>query len=146
MTKTLLEINDLNISFDISKNILKTVNNFNLKLQEKKTIGIVGESGSGKTLSMLGLTRLLPRQAFIDKGSITFKNQNITNISNIEFYKKISGKKISMIFQEPMTALNPVYTVGKQLMGTYLFHNYVSRNNAYKRAIDFFKRFKIKKS
>ena len=137
MTKTLLEINDLNISFDISKNILKTVNNFSLKLQEKKTIGIVGESGSGKTLSMLGLTRLLPRQAFIDKGSITFKNQNITNISNIEFYKKISGKKISMIFQEPMTALNPVYTVGKQLMGTYLFHSYVSRNNAYKRAIDF---------
>ncbi len=137
MKTSLLEINDLNISFEISKNVLKTVNNFNLSLHEKKTIGIVGESGSGKTISMLGLTRLLPKQAFVEKGSIFFRGQNISKIPNKEFFQKFSGKKISMIFQEPMTALNPVYTIGRQLMETYLFHNNVSRSSAYERAVYF---------
>ncbi len=137
METALLEIKNLNISFNISKNIVNTVDNFSLTLKEKETIGIVGESGSGKTISMLGLTRLLPKQAFVDKGSILFKGRDISAISNKEFYQTISGKKISMIFQEPMTALNPVYTIGRQLMATYLFHNDVSRNSAYNRAIEF---------
>ena len=96
METTLLEIKNLNISFNISKNIVNTVDNFSLTLKEKETIGIVGESGSGKTISMLGLTRLLPKQAFVDKGSILFKGRDISNISNKEFYQKISGKKISL--------------------------------------------------
>ena len=137
METTLLEIKNLNISFNVGKNIVNTVDNFSLMLKEKETIGIVGESGSGKTISMLGLTRLLPKQAFVDKGSILFKGRDISNMSNKEFYHKISGKKISMIFQEPMTALNPVYTIGRQLIATYLFHNDVSRNSAYNRAIEF---------
>ena len=136
MSNTLLEIKDLNISFNLNNKISKTVSNFNINLKKKKTIGIVGESGSGKTLSMLALTRLLPKQAFVEKGKIIFDQKDITNFSNKDFYKQISGKRISMIFQEPMTALNPVYTVGRQLIETYLFHNYVSRNEAYKRSIN----------
>ena len=66
METPLLEIKNLNISFNISKNIVNTVDNFSLTLKEKETIGIVGESGSGKTISMLGLTRLLPNHAFVD--------------------------------------------------------------------------------
>tara|TARA_S200000501_G_scaffold7558_1_gene6717 strand:+ start:3643 stop:5247 length:1605 start_codon:yes stop_codon:yes gene_type:complete len=136
MSNTLLEIKDLNISFNLNNKISKTVSNFNINLKKKKTIGIVGESGSGKTLSMLALTRLLPKQAFVEKGKIIFDQKDITNFSNKDFYKQISGKRISMIFQEPMTALNPVYTVGRQLIETYLFHNYASRNEAYKRSIN----------
>ena len=118
-----LTIQNLDISFQSSNKNLKTVKNFNLNLNEKESLGIVGESGSGKTLSMLALTRLLPKQAAVSAGSIIFQNKNLNELNNKNFYKEISGKKISMIFQEPMTALNPVHTIGKQLLDTYLYHN-----------------------
>ena len=132
----LLKIDNLNISFQSSGSDLKTLKDFSINLKERESLGIVGESGSGKTLSMLALTRLLPKQARITSGSIIFRNKILNNLLNKNFYKEISGNKISMIFQEPMTALNPVYTVGRQLIETYLFHNYVSRNEAYKRSIN----------
>ena len=100
-----LTIQNLDISFQSSNKNLKTVKNFNLNLNEKESLGIVGESGSGKTLSMLALTRLLPKQAAVSAGSIIFQNKNLNELNNKNFYKEISGKKISMIFQEPMTHL-----------------------------------------
>ena len=115
---------------------MKTVKNFNLNLNEKESLGIVGESGSGKTLSMLALTRLLPKQAAVSAGSIIFQNKNLNELNNKNFYKEISGKKISMIFQEPMTALNPVHTIGKQLLDTYLYHNNESVDRGTKRALE----------
>ena len=122
----LLNIQNLEISFQSNNKNLKTVENFSINLNEKESLGIVGESGSGKTLSMLALTRLLPKQASVSSGSIIFQNRNLDELDNKNFYKEISGKKISMIFQEPMTALNPVHTIGKQLLATYLYHNNVS--------------------
>ena len=76
---------------------------------------------------MLALTRLLPKQAIVSSGSIDFLNHNLSEIDNLNFYRNFSGKKISMIFQEPMTALNPVYTIGRQLMHTYMYHNKVGK-------------------
>ena len=132
----LLKINNLNISFQSSGNDLKTLKDFSINLKERESLGIVGESGSGKTLSMLALTRLLPKQARITSGSIIFQNKILNNLLNKNFYKEISGNKISMIFQEPMTALNPVHTVGKQLLDTYLYHNDVSFEKGILRALE----------
>ena len=132
----LLKIDNLNISFQSSGSDLKTLKDFSINLKERESLGIVGESGSGKTLSMLALTRLLPKQARITSGSIIFRNKILNNLLNKNFYKEISGNKISMIFQEPMTALNPVHTVGKQLLDTYLYHNDVSFEKGVSRALE----------
>ena len=130
-----LEIQNLNISFQGNRSF-NTLNNFNLKLNKNGSLGIVGESGSGKTLSMLALTRLLPKQALISSGSFSFLDQDLSKVDNLNFYKNFSGKKISMIFQEPMTALNPVYTIGRQLMYTYMYHNKVTNKEAYNKSLE----------
>ena len=118
-----LSINNLEISVKNLIGYKKIVSDFNLTLHPGRKLGIVGESGSGKTLSMLALTRLLPSQIEVTGGSIFFNNKNLNNMEKKEFYREFSGKKISMIFQEPMTALNPVYTIGKQLRQAFLIHN-----------------------
>ena len=118
-----LIINNLEISVKSLIGYKKIVSDFNLTLNPGRKLGIVGESGSGKTLSMLALTRLLPSQIEVTGGSIFFNNKNLNNMEKKEFYREFSGKKISMIFQEPMTALNPVYTIGKQLRQAFLIHN-----------------------
>ena len=141
----LLNIQNLEISFQSKNKNLKTVENFSINLNEKESLGIVGESGSGKTLSMLALTRLLPKQASVSSGSIIFQNRNLDELDNKNFYKEISGKKISMIFQEPMTALNPVHTIGKQLLETYLYHNNVSVEKGIERALEILDAVKLPK-
>ncbi len=141
----LLNIQNLEITFQSNNKNLKTVKNFSINLNEKESLGIVGESGSGKTLSMLALTRLLPKQASVSSGSIIFQNRNLDELDNKNFYKEISGKKISMIFQEPMTALNPVHTIGKQLLETYLYHNNVSVEKGIERALEILDAVKLPK-
>ena len=130
-----LEIKNLSISFP-GNHLVNTLSNCNLKLDKNGSLGIVGESGSGKTLSMLALTRLLPKQAIVSSGSIDFLNHNLSEIDNLNFYKNFSGKKVSMIFQEPMTALNPVYTIGRQLMHTYMYHNKVGKKEAHHKSLE----------
>ena len=115
--------NNLEISVKNLIGYKKIVSDFNLTLQPGRKLGIVGESGSGKTLSMLALTRLLPSQIEVTGGSIFFNDKNLNTMEKKEFHREFSGKKISMIFQEPMTALNPVYTIGKQLRQAFLIHN-----------------------
>ena len=118
-----LSINNLEISVKNLIGYKKIVSDFNLTLQPGRKLGIVGESGSGKTLSMLALSRLLPSQIEVTGGSIFFNDKNLNTMEKKEFHREFSGKKISMIFQEPMTALNPVYTIGKQLRQAFLIHN-----------------------
>ena len=86
----LLNIQNLEISFQSNNKNLKTVENFSINLNEKESLGIVGESGSGKTLSMLALTRLLPKQASVSSGAIIFQNRNLDELDNKKFYKEIS--------------------------------------------------------
>ena len=143
MKDLLLEVRGLNVSFNFKNYRKEVVQDFNLTLQRGEALGVVGESGSGKSISMLAITRLLPSQASINSGKIFFMGNDLSNLSNNSFYSIISGNQISMIFQEPMTALNPVYSIGRQLEKAYLRHNKVSRMNARKKAIELLERVKL---
>ena len=136
MTKPLLDIQDLVISFHMNGCKTNAVNRFNLQLGKGETIGIVGESGSGKTMSMLAIARLLPPQAFVYSGSVYLDNCDLLALSTQAFQTKISGKRIAMIFQEPMTALNPVYPIGRQLIDALMLHQNLTSSEATRQAIE----------
>jgi microcin C transport system ATP-binding protein len=115
----LISINNLKISFKQNQNV---VNNVNIEIPKGKTVAIVGESGSGKTLSALSILKLLPGNANINSGSIIFKEKNLLQLPLNEI-EKIRGNKISTIFQEPMSSLNPLHTIDKQIKEIITTHN-----------------------
>ena len=129
MKKTILRINNLSIFPKINPD-LKLVKNISFDLPEGKTTCIVGESGSGKSLTALSIIKLLSSQLDLT-GDIFFKNKNLSNITNNEM-RLLRGKEISMIFQEPMTSLNPVLTIGFQIEESILVHNKLSKNQSRK--------------
>jgi len=135
MTEPLLKIDNLRIAVKTHGRSRVIIPDLSLTLERGETLGIVGESGSGKTMSMLALTRLLPLQAKIEAGRLNFAGQDLSTLGRKAFHSQVSGKRISMIFQEPMTALNPVYTIGRQLTETILLHEKVSRSEATTRAV-----------
>ena len=129
---TPLKINSLKTCFKTPAGIVKAVDGVSLKVNENEVLGIVGESGCGKSVLALSILRLLPMPpAFFAGGEVQFKGHNLLNVSD-KYIRGIRGNKISMIFQEPMTALNPVFTVGNQLSEVYRVH----RNMHYKQALD----------
>lgn len=122
----ILNIQNLNIS-TFSNSILKDVS---LKIYKGEMIGLVGESGSGKSVTALSILSLLDEKAMkIDTGKIFLSNENILEKKEIEM-QKIRGNKISMIFQEPMTSLNPVFTIGEQINEVHNIHTNLSKNEA----------------
>ncbi|MEL0056295.1 MAG: ABC transporter ATP-binding protein [Methylophilaceae bacterium] len=133
MKKTILRINNLSIFPKINSD-LKLVKNISFDLPEGKTTCIVGESGSGKSLTALSIIKLLSSQLDLT-GDIFFKNKNLSTISSNEM-RSMRGKEISMIFQEPMTSLNPVLTIGFQIEESILVHNKLSKNQSRKRTED----------
>ena len=133
MKKIILRINNLSIFPKINPD-LKLVKNISLDLPEGKTTCIVGESGSGKSLTALSIIKLLSSQLDLT-GDIFFKNKNLSTISSNEM-RSMRGKEISMIFQEPMTSLNPVLTIGFQIEESILVHNKLSKNQSRKRTQD----------
>ena len=133
MKKTILRINNLSIFSKINPN-LKLVKNISFDLPEGKTTCIVGESGSGKSLTALSIIKLLSSQLSLT-GDIFFKSKNLSNITNNEM-RLLRGKEISMIFQEPMTSLNPVLTIGFQIEESILVHNKLSKNKSRKHTED----------
>ena len=122
----IVSIKNLNISFNQTNTVVK---NINIEIVKGKTTAIVGESGSGKTLSALSILKLLPISAKITNGDIFFKNTNILKLSTAEI-QKIRGNKISTIFQEPMSSLNPLHTINKQIEEIILTHKKISKNAA----------------
>ena len=123
MSEKLLEIKDLVVQYKTDKETVCAVNGINLELDRGETIGLVGETGAGKTTTALSLLRLLPEvTGHIPQGEIIFEGRNILDIPEDEM-RKIRGDKIAMIFQDPMTALNPVSTVGEQLHEAIALHN-----------------------
>lgn len=131
----LLSIKNLNVDFKTSGGVFRAVDNFNLTINEKDILAIVGESGSGKSVAMLALMGLLPWTATVTADEIQFDNINLLNISPKD-RKKIIGKDISMIFQEPMTSLNPCFTVGFQIKETLKTHiPELSRQQIHQRSI-----------
>ena len=118
-----LEIKDLKIQYKTDLETVYAVNGISLEMEKGETVGLFGETGAGKTTTALGVMGLLPeRTARITEGSILFEGQELTRLSDRE-YEKIRGNKISMIFQDPMTALNPVLTVGGQIEEALELHN-----------------------
>ena len=121
MNDRLLEIKDLNIVYQTDLETVYAVNGINLELDRGKTLGIVGETGAGKTTMALSLLQILPRTAKVTKGEICFGDINLLEIQKEEL-KSVRGARIAMIFQDPMTALNPVQTVGKQIEEALWIH------------------------
>ena len=132
----LLEVNNLSTGFLSESEVFRAVNNISFSLAEGKTTGIVGESGCGKSVTALSIMRLLPKPAGkIFSGSIIFKGQNLLKVQPREM-ERIRGNRIGMIFQEPMTALNPVLSIGKQMIESYRLHTDISYDAALRSAAD----------
>jgi len=136
MSETLLSINDLCIDFQTDAGVTRAVKNLTLSIPKGKTVGLVGESGSGKSVTSLAIMGLIPNPpGRIAQGEILFKGQDLTKLTSEEM-REIRGNKISMIFQEPMTSLNPVYTVGNQIDEAIILHQNLSKQDARKRTIE----------
>ena len=131
----LLEVKNLHTYFKTRKGIVKAVNDVSYSLEPGKTIGIVGESGSGKSVSAMSILQLLDGNGYIAEGEIYFDGTDLTKLSQQQMYD-IRGNKISVIFQEPMTSLNPVFTVKKQLSESFMIHQKLSKKEAEKKVLD----------
>ena len=133
---TLLEVKGLSTHFFTDNGIVKAVDNISYDIQEGETLGLVGESGCGKSVSALSLLRLIPNPpGKIVGGEIIFDGQNILNLSDSDL-RAVRGNRISMIFQEPMTSLNPVLTIEKQLTESLTLHLGMDGFQARERAIE----------
>lgn len=136
MSEILLEIKDLTIEFRSEDKTIEAVKSLSLKIPKGKTVGLVGESGSGKSVTSLAIMGLIPNPpGRISKGQILFKGQDLTKLTQDEL-RKLRGNKIAMIFQEPMTSLNPVFTVGNQIDEVLMLHQGMSKSEARKRTIE----------
>jgi len=132
--KTLVDIKDLRVSFFTPAGEVKAVRGISWSLKEGEALGIVGESGSGKSVSVYALMGILQNPGKVIGGSITFNGINMLGLKENQ-WQKIRGKDISMIFQDPMTSLNPVYTVGNQIAETIMAHTDTKRKQAYIRSV-----------
>lgn len=125
----LLDVKDLKITFRSQDSVVTAVTGVSFHLNQGETLGIVGESGCGKSVTSLSVMRLLPQATANIEGSINFCGQDLLTLAESELYN-IRGNQISMIFQEPMTSLNPVYTIGKQIDEAIMLHRKMSAREA----------------
>ncbi|MBO4445605.1 MAG: ABC transporter ATP-binding protein [Clostridia bacterium] len=140
--KVLLEVTDLHTYFTTKRGTVKAVNNASYSVKEGETLGIVGESGSGKSVSAMSILHLLDGNGYIDSGKITFDGRDITNLSKEEMYQ-IRGNEISVIFQEPMTSLNPVFTIEKQISEVFMVHQGMDKKEAAEKSVEILRDVKI---
>ena len=131
----LLEVKNLHTYFKTRKGIVKAVNDVSYSLEGGKTIGIVGESGSGTSVSAMSILQLLDGNGYIAEGEVIFEDRDLTKLTQQEMYE-IRGNKISVIFQEPMTSLNPVFTIKKQLSEPFIIHQGMKKKEAEKKALE----------
>lgn len=130
----LLNIRNLSIEFHTDSGVVKAVNDMNLSLNKKETLGLVGETGAGKTTTALAILNLVPDPpGIITSGTIKFNDEEILEKKDREM-RKIRGEKISMIFQDPMTSLNPVMTIGEQIEEVLQLHTKLNKEEIHKRA------------
>lgn len=134
MSNNLISVENLTINFKNEKENTIAVNNVSFSIKKSEIIGLVGESGCGKTVTSLGIIGLLPNSANIDSGMIKYNNKDILNIKEKE-KRKLRGKEISMIFQEPMTSLNPLWKCGKQIGEAIKLHKKIEKNDLKKEVI-----------
>ena len=143
MSSALLEIQDLTVSFQTSQGVYRAVEQVSLYIEEGETLGLVGESGCGKSVTALSVLGLVDRSTgLIESGQILFKGKNLLDL-NTEALRRLRGNAISMVFQEPMTSLNPVLPVGRQIAEPLMTHQGLSKNEAYASAMTWLERVKI---
>ena len=133
MSETILSIENLRIHFETFAGEVQAIRGVNLKLEKGETLALVGESGSGKSVTAKSVMKLLSNNAVVKEGSITFKGENILDKSERDM-QSIRGKKIAMIFQDPMTSLDPTMKIGKQITEVIIKHEKASKEEADKRA------------
>ena len=131
----LLEINDLRTSFFTDAGEVKAVNGISFQLDHGKVLGIVGESGSGKSVTAYSIMQILASTGKIVGGSIKLDGQELVNAGE-KVMRKVRGNKVSIIFQDPMTSLNPTHTIGHQIMESILLHTGRNKKQAYERAVE----------
>lgn len=138
----LLELKDLHTFFTTKKGIIKAVNGVSYSVEQGKTLGVVGESGSGKSVSAMSIIKLLDGNGYIDSGEIWFNGENITDIPKNKM-GHIRGNDVSVIFQEPMTSLNPVFTVEKQVSEPFIIHQGMDKKQAAEKVVEMLSMVKI---
>lgn len=138
----ILEVKNLNIGFDLSDGFRQAIYDVSFNLQKGETLAIVGESGCGKTISTMSILQLLPETAKIKSGEIFYNGQNLLSFNQKQM-QKIRGKKIALIPQDPMTSLNPLYTIGNQLLEIIELHQGVKGKEAFDIAVKALERVKI---
>lgn len=142
----ILEVRDLNISFKTDSGKVNAIRGVDLDLYKGETIAIVGESGSGKSVTTKAIMGILANNGTIDSGTINYtwhdeytgevKTKDIVKLTESEMQKEIRGRKIAMVFQDPMTSLNPTMTIGKQIMEPMIHHYKKSKDEAYAKAVE----------
>jgi ABC-type dipeptide/oligopeptide/nickel transport system ATPase component len=135
---TLLEVRDLRTYFRTDDGIVKAVDGVSFAIEKGKTLGIVGESGSGKSVTCLTVMGLNSRRSTITSGEALFNGRDLLTMPSAEL-RQIRGNDVAMIFQDPMTSLNPVHTIGRQLTEAVLLHQDVTKANARARALELLK-------
>ncbi len=136
---TLLKISNLSVSFPLENGRAPIVDNLSLEIKSGEVLALVGESGCGKSLTALSILRLVPKPGRIDSGRIELGSRELLGLG-VTGMREVRGRDASMIFQEPMTSLNPVVTAGQQVMEAILLHEKVSRQAARARTLELFKR------
>ena len=142
MSNALLEVKNLHTYFFTKKGTVKAVNGVDFAIESGKTLGIVGESGSGKSVTSFSILNLLEHPGEIVKGEIVFEGKDIVNYDDSQL-RDLRGNDISMIFQEPMTSLNPVYRIGKQLNEPLMLHQGKTKKEAREISIELLREVKI---
>jgi oligopeptide/dipeptide ABC transporter ATP-binding protein len=137
----LIEVNNLQTSFNIEGGVVKAVNGVSFMIEQEKTLGVVGESGCGKSVTALSIMGLIRKPGKVDGGEILFhRPDGVVNLTALDpkgaELRAIRGNEISMIFQEPMTSLNPVFTIGNQIMESIILHQNLDRRRARQKAVD----------
>ncbi len=144
MNEAVIDIEELKTYFHTEEGVVRAVDGVSFRIEAGRTLGIVGESGSGKSVTSLSIMRLLAGSAKIEQGRIALLGRDLVRLPEPEM-RAIRGQQISMIFQEPMTSLNPVFTVGDQVMEAILLHQKTTKSDARARTIDLFREVGIPK-
>jgi oligopeptide transport system ATP-binding protein len=140
MGETILDVRNLTIKFSLRGQTLTAIRNTSIDVSEGETLAIVGESGSGKSVFTKSFIGMLDKNGWVDSGSILFEGADLAKFKGEKDWLAIRGKKISMVFQDPMTSLNPLRTVGSQIAEVYTLHRGCGRKDAESAAIEILKR------